>query len=73
MAVRNVRGLSMSEREHVMMELARQLQFQVEKHGSKYLLRRVADVSVPVEEKSLTLEKAEELLNTWKLRGFHGG
>jgi hypothetical protein len=56
-----------------MMELAEQLQFQVEKHGSSYSLRRVADVSAPVEERYLTLEEVEEFLNTWKLRGFHGG
>jgi hypothetical protein len=63
----------MSERERAMMELAKRLQFQVEKHGPKYSLRRVADVSVPVEKENLALEEAEEFLNTWKLRGFHGG
>lgn len=61
------------ERERAMMDLARQLQFRVEKRGSSYSLRRVADVSAPVEEKNLSLEEAEEFLNTWKLRGFHGG
>jgi hypothetical protein len=63
----------MSERERAMMELAKRLQFQVDKHGAKYSLRRVADVSVPVEKENLALEEAEEFLNTWKLRGFHGG
>jgi hypothetical protein len=63
----------MSDRERAMMDLAKQLLFQVEKHGSNYSLRRVADVSAPVEEGNLTLEEAEAFLNTWKLRGFHGG
>lgn len=63
----------MSERERTMMELAKRLQFRVEKHGSRYSLHRTADVSAPVEKESLTLEEAEEFLNTWKLRGFHGG
>ena len=26
-----------------------------------------------VRHESLTLDEAEEVLNTWKLRGFHGG
>ena len=63
----------MSERERTMMELAKRLQFRVEEHGSRYSLRRTADVSAPVEKESLTLEEAEEFFNTWKLRGFHGG
>jgi hypothetical protein len=66
-------GTPTSERERVMMELAKQLQFVVEKHRDRYSLIRVVDVSAPVEEKSLALEEAEEFLNTWKLRGFHGG
>ncbi len=65
-------GTAMSERERAMMELANRLQFRVEKHESRYSLRRVADVSAPVQE-NLALEEAEEFLNTWKLRGFHGG
>ncbi len=56
-----------------MMDLARRLRFQVVKHGSKYSLRRVSDVSAPVETENLALDEAEEFLNTWKLRGFHGG
>lgn len=67
-----VDGTTTSERERAMMELATRLQFHVEKHESRYSLRRVVDVSAPVQEK-LALEEAEEFLNTWKLRGFHGG
>jgi hypothetical protein len=61
------------ERERAMIELAKQLQFRVEKRGSRYSLRRIADVSAPVEKEKLALEEAVEFLNTWKLRGFHGG
>lgn len=60
-------------REREMEELAAQLLFRVEKHGSRYSLLRDVDVSSPVRRDGLTLDEAEELLNTWKLRGFHGG
>ena len=56
-----------------MMDLAGRLQFAVKKHGSRYSLHRVTDVSEPVTKANLSLEEAEEFLNTWKLRGFHGG
>lgn len=63
----------MASRERAMLELAKQFQFHVEKHGSRYSLRRVVDVSGPAEVENLALEEAFEFLNTWKLRGFHGG
>jgi hypothetical protein len=56
-----------------MTNLAKQLRFRVEKHGSTYSLRRDVDASTPVDKENLTLEEAEEFLNTWKLRGFQGG
>ena len=56
-----------------MTDLARRLHFKVERHGSRYCLRRVTDVSDPVIKDDLSLDEAEEFLNTWKLRGFHGG
>ncbi|HEX2257077.1 MAG TPA: hypothetical protein VHG92_10350 [Afifellaceae bacterium] len=61
------------DRERAMEELAAQLLFRLERHGSHYSLCREADVSAPVRHDGLTLEEAEELLNTWKMRGFHGG
>ena len=61
------------DRESEMISLAGRLQFEVEKQGSRYALHRSADVSEPVHEGNLTLAEAEEFLNTWKLRGFHGG
>ena len=56
-----------------MLDLAKRLRFDVEKHGSKYSLRRVVDGSETLEKDNLDLEQAEDFLNTWKLRGFHGG
>lgn len=60
-------------REQALKELAAQLLFTVEKHGSRFSLCRDAGLSTPVRGDDLTLKEAEELLNTWKLRGFHGG
>ena len=61
------------DREQAMKELAAQLLFKVEKHDGRFSLCRDADLSTPVRGEDLTLEEAEELLQTWKLRGFHGG
>ena len=61
------------DREQAMKELAAQLLFKVEKHGGRFTLRRDADVPEPVRHADLTLQEAEELLQTWTLRGFHGG
>jgi hypothetical protein len=57
------------ERESRMRDLALQLLFKVEKTDDRYTLIRTADVSRPVNEKGLTLKQAEDLLETWKLRG----
>jgi hypothetical protein len=56
-----------------MLELAGRLWFKVEKRGSRYDFYRDTDVSGPVRRDDLTLEEAEDLLSTWKMRGFHGG
>ncbi len=53
--------------------LAARLLFEVEQHGDRYTLVRTDDVSRPVRHLDLTLAEAEDLLATWKLRGFHGG
>ena len=60
-------------REQQLRELAEKLQFTVAKKGSLFTLERTADVSAPVRHEGLTLSDAEEVLNTWKLRGPHGG
>jgi hypothetical protein len=62
-----------SEREARLRELAAKLLFTLDQHGGRFTLRRDADVSTPVRHDDLTLDEAEEILNAWKLRGFHGG
>jgi hypothetical protein len=64
---------SETEREARLRELAEELHFEVGKTGAFFTLTRTADVKEPVVETELTLGQAEELLQTWKLRGFHGG
>jgi hypothetical protein len=59
------------EREAHLRVLADQLLFVVEKNGELFTLKRTADVSEPVRKQDLNLDQAEELLRTWKLRGFH--
>jgi len=62
-----------SEREANLRALADRLEFSIEKTGDRFNLTRTAAVSRPVREPGLTLEQAEELLATWKLRGLGGG
>jgi hypothetical protein len=62
-----------ADREQAMRQLAAQLLFQVEQRGRRFTLTRNVDLSAPVRGDNLTLEEAEDLLQTWKLRGFHGG
>ena len=62
-----------SDREQALRKLAAQLMFRIEKHGTGFSLCRDVDVPTAVRGDNLTLEEAEELLQTWKLRGFHGG
>ena len=60
-------------REAKMRALAEELQFCVEKSGDRFALTRTADLSRPEREENLTLAEAEDLLETWKLRGLGGG
>ncbi len=62
-----------SEREAKLFLLAERLQFTVEKTGNHFTLTRTADVERPVREGGRNIAQAEELLEVWKLRGFHGG
>ena len=61
------------EREAHLRKLADQLLFSVEKNGERFTLTRTADVEQNVRKKDLTIAEAEEFLETWKLRGPHGG
>jgi hypothetical protein len=62
-----------SDREARLRELASRLLFTLRKEGSRFCLYREADVPQPVRHDDLTLDEVEETLNTWKLRGPHGG
>jgi hypothetical protein len=64
---------SEAEREARLRELAAKLFFNLEKQGLRFALYRDVDVSQPVRRDCLTIDEVEELLNTWKLRGPHGG
>ena len=57
------------EREALMRTLAGRLDFSVQKAGDLFTLLRSVDVIQPVREERLTLNQAETLLQTWKLRG----
>jgi hypothetical protein len=71
------RGRKMEEthaaRETRLRELASRLLFTLSKEGSRFSLFRDTDVSQPIRHDGLTLDEVEETLNTWKLRGPHGG
>ena len=58
-----------SDREALMRSLAGRLVFAVQKVGDCFTLFRTVDVVPPVCAERLTLNQAEELLQTWKLRG----
>jgi hypothetical protein len=45
----------------------------VKRRGRRFSLLRDVDLPEPVRSDNLTLEEADDLLQTWKLRGFHGG
>ena len=59
------------DREAHLGKLAGQLLFTVEKKAERFTLTRTADVEQRIYKKDLT--EAEEFLETWKLRGPHGG
>ena len=64
---------SLNEREARLRVLADKLFFTVEKTGEQFTLKRTVDVEEPVYESNLSLDQAEQLLQSWKLRGLHGG
>ena len=64
---------SETEREARLRELAAKLFFTLERQGLRFALYRDVDVSQPVRRDGLTIDEAEDVLNTWKLRGPHGG
>ncbi len=65
--------MQLSQRERHLFHLAGLLMFDVKKEGGTFRLARTPDVERPLHQDGLTIEEAEEVLNTWKLRGPHGG
>jgi hypothetical protein len=61
------------ERERRLRQLATELFFTFGKRGAGFALARDVDVSGPVRHEDLSLDEVEDILNTWKLRGPHGG
>jgi hypothetical protein len=70
---RRIAMSSDEEREARMREAAEGLHFEVNKTGALFTLTRTDDVNSPVNEADLTLDEAEKLIETWKLRGLGGG
>ena len=64
---------SEADREVRLRELAAKLSFRLDRQGLRFALYRDVDVSQPVSRDGLTIDEVEDLLNTWKLRGPHGG
>ena len=62
-----------SDSELRLRDLAKRLLFNLEKEGTRFTLTRDIDVPTPVRHENLTAEEVEDVLNTWKLRGPHGG
>ena len=62
-----------SDRERRLRALASRLLFKLEKQGTRFTLTRDVDVPAPVHHENLTAEEVEDVLETWKLRGPHGG
>ena len=62
-----------ASREAHLREVASRLFFTLERRGSRFALCRDVDVPRAVRHGGLTLDEVEDILNTWKLRGPHGG
>jgi hypothetical protein len=62
-----------SDRWARLQELASKLAFTLKNEGQRFALYRDVDVPDPVRHDGLTLDEVEDILNTWKLRGPHGG
>jgi hypothetical protein len=61
------------ERRVRLQHLASQLFFTLKTQGQRFTLYRDVDVPRPVRRDGLSLDEVEDILNTWKLRGPHGG
>jgi hypothetical protein len=70
---RTLKTSGTSKRERHLRALADKLLFTVEKRAEGFILSRTADVSRPIRREGLSIDQAEDLLATWKLRGLQGG
>jgi hypothetical protein len=59
----------LASRERKAMRLAKKMYFKLTRQGDRYSLCRTVCLS----GQNLTLDEVEEELETWKLRGYHGG
>jgi hypothetical protein len=62
-----------ADREARLREIASKLFFTLKNQGLRFSLYRDVDVPVPIRHDGLSLDEVEDILNTWKLRGPHGG
>jgi hypothetical protein len=62
-----------TDREMRLRALASKLFFTLRREGPRFGLYRDVDVSTAVRHDGLSLDEVEDILNTWKLRGPHGG
>jgi hypothetical protein len=60
-----------TDREQAAYDLAERLFFDLEKHGSRFSLRR--KIGDHARRDNLTLSEVEQVLERWKLEGPHGG
>jgi hypothetical protein len=64
---------SKTDREMRLRALASKLFFTLRREGPRFGLYRDVDVSTAVRHDGLSLDEVEDILNTWKFRGPHGG
>ena len=60
-------------RERKAKRLANKMFFKLTREGDHYSLCRTVGLSGPARRENLTLDEVEKELETWKLRGPHGG
>jgi hypothetical protein len=63
----------LASRERKAKRLAKKMYFKLTRQGDRYSLCRTVGLSGPARRENLTLDEVEEELETWKLRGYHGG
>jgi hypothetical protein len=64
---------NLTSRERKAKRLAEKMFFKLTREGDRYSLCRTAGLSGPARRENLSLDEVEKELETWKLRGPHGG